>query len=67
VSYLRDFGRTSVESAVDSEHHALTVGLAYGVALMHRRGGRRVVTMTSGTLAWLLHAARVVTAVHDAS
>jgi hypothetical protein len=44
-----DFGRACAEAALDAERQAFEAGVAYGVGLVRRRGGRWVVTMTPAT------------------
>jgi hypothetical protein len=66
VRNWRDVGR-AFDGADAAERQALVhPTAALGVALVRRRGGRWIVTLTPDTLAWLLHAARVVTIVYDA-
>jgi hypothetical protein len=68
VRNWRDVGRACFDGAdaaeLQAEHHPTA---ALGVALVRRRGGRWAVAMTPDTLVWLLHAARIVTVVDDAS
>jgi hypothetical protein len=56
-----DVGRACFDGADAAELQAQRhPTAAIGVALVRRRGGRWVVTMTPETMTWLLHAARVV-------
>jgi hypothetical protein len=68
VRSWQDVGRACFDGADAAERQALVhPTAALGVALVRRRGGRWAFTMTPDTLAWLLHAARIVTVVEDAS
>jgi hypothetical protein len=51
VRNLGDFGRACAEAALDADRQALTAGVAYGVGLARRRGGRWTVTLTPETFA----------------
>jgi hypothetical protein len=67
VRNWQDVGRACFDGADAAERQALAhPTAAVGVALVRRRRGRWAVTMTSGTLAWLPHAGRVVAVIHDA-
>jgi hypothetical protein len=63
VRNWRDVGPACFDGADGAERQALAHSTALGVALVRRRGGRWVITVTPETMAWLLHAARVVTVV----
>jgi hypothetical protein len=52
-----DFGRACIDSSVAAERQAVNAGVALGVGMARRRGGRFVITMTPATFAWLVHAA----------
>ena len=56
IRNLADYGRACHESALDAERQAATAGVAYGVGMARRRGGRFVVTMTPETFAAIAHA-----------
>jgi hypothetical protein len=68
VRNWQDVGRACFDGADAAQRQALAhPSAAVGVALVRRRGGRWAVTMTPHTMAYLLHAAGIVTVIHDAS